>query len=981
MPPPSIESGSATVYELFRHWADKSPQRPAIQPQGSSAFTFRSLQQQITIGSEMLKSLGIGRNDRVAVALPERTDMALVCLMVCVRGVCVPLNPDYTRDEFERYLSATDSQLLVAEPGTTHPSREAAESLGIPVVGFKCSADSSESGFESVDAPPQAKVAEPSEFAQADDTAVVLLTSGSTAEPKRVPLTHRNIMDSARNVVASLELTDQDCALNTMPLFHIGGLVDLLIAPLSVGGSAVIGRDVSSKTALDCLTRYQPTWYQGVPTMLQDLVTRAQSSEANPKAILRFIRSVSAPLDNGIKRDVESCFHAPVVEIYGMTETTGVITSNPLDVRLQKPGSVGRCVGPDVAIVDEAGNHARANQTGEVIVRGSTVMGGYEGPPQTNDGVFIGAWLRTGDEGYLDDGGYLFLSGRVKEIINRGGEKISPREIDAVAMSHPAVSEAAAFPQVHLSLGEEVAIAVVTKPNATWNESEFTDFLSSKLAYFKVPRKVERVTHLPKTPSGKLRRHALAETYGGVIKRVEGADFVAPHSPLSMQLATTWESALGVSPVGLHDNFFDLGGDSLKAATFVSELQQTLQQPIQVFALYDHPTVAEFECYLKQHVVAESTDSSLQSAASPSQAIYTSVAAYMSGWQGQRRTPDSLIVGRNTLGSRSPLFWCTQSYGEFAQLAKHLSDDQPIYGLRSLYQTPDKSADANGMIAARYVDEILAIQPSGPYIVGGFCEGGKVAFEIARQLRAQHLGVALLCLQDQFVPQSYDGRVALFFCPSGKHSPYQHFYQPQCGWSKFYTGGMNVHVSDGSHDEYYVEPHVITFARQLTEEMDVALATPLNNSAQMPRLQILSDDAYQANIVASVPAHLKPRALHTVVVTVTNISPQAWQPTDESGLILGCRWRNRSGALRSPLASHCVIEETVAPGATVSFDLVVRVPAKPAFRVLEIDMIDDGVAWFSDTGSHAARFNVNILPGAAVLNRLWNSKPEGVRHV
>ena len=192
---------------------------------------------------------------------------------------------------------------------------------------------------------------------------------------------------------------------------------------------------------------------------------------------------------------------------------------------------------------------------------------------------------------------------------------------------------------------------------------------------------------------------------------------------------------------------------------------------------------------------------------------------------------------------------------------------------------------------------------------------------------------------------------------------------------------MNVHVSDGSHDEYYVEPNVTTFARQLTEEMDVALAAPLNNSAQMPRLQILSDDAYQANIVASVPAHLKPRALHTVVVTVTNISPQAWQPTDESGLILGCRWRNRSGALRSPLASHCVIEETVAPGATVSFDLVVRVPAKPAFRVLEIDMIDDGVAWFSDTGSHAARFNVNILPGATVLNRLWNSKPEGVRHV
>lgn len=968
-----------TIYSFITRHAATTPAADAILSSKNVAVSYCELEQLIIHGVEHLNSIGIGRNDRVATVLPQGPDMACASLIVSSGASCTPLNPDYTQSEFERYFSLLGAKLLVTAQNFGNPAREAAKKLAIPIIEFNAASNRNTTCFDTdPDNTKYTQTPNATGLSLPGDVAFVLLTSGSTSEPKLVPLTQRNVSVSAHNMTNSLALNANDRCLNMMPLFHVGGLVDLLVAPLLSGGSVIVGANQHSETFFECMTQFQPTWYQGVPTMLQDLISHAGINDQPLKNnSLRLIRSVSAPLGTVAKADIERYFQVPVVEIYGMTETTGLITSNGLIPDDQRSGSVGTTAGPIVKIIDPAGNPARLNQIGEIIVSGENVMAGYDDNPEANNEAFIGEWLRTGDEGYLDEDGFLYLTGRIKEIINRGGEKISPREIDDLATIHPSVREAATFPVIHESLGEEVAIAVVRQPNAELTERELTDFLSQQLAYFKVPRKVLFLDQLPKNANGKLQRHILAQDYGGAESNASTIEFVPPTSPTAIKLAATWERTLGIVPIGLNDNFFDLGGDSLKAATFISELQQDWQQSIQVFALYDHPTIAEFDQYLENLPQTSKTETGVglsQHFTTLRHPMYQELAAYLTGWQGQRATPESLLVGRNTLGSRQPLFWCVQGFSEFAQLAKHLGSDQPVYGMRSLYLTSDKSDRANHALAAHYIDEILTIQPAGPYLVGGFCEGGKVAFEIAQQLKQKNHEISLLCLQDQFIPQPYDGRIAFFFCPSGKHSPYQHYRQPERGWSKFYTGERSVSMSCGTHDEYYSKPSIESFSADLKREIQRAQTS--NSPISLPTvkdLKILPDDAYQATIQAQVPRFLKPNDSKDIPVTLTNNSQHNWEPTDISGIILGNRWLNNSGKPRSGLDGCTPLHKQVRPGASITLNLRIQVPAKISQRQLEIDLVDEGISWFKDKGSKPARFNVSIVPASVFWNRVWKS--------
>jgi acyl-CoA synthetase (AMP-forming)/AMP-acid ligase II len=226
---------------------------------------------------------------------------------------------------------------------------------------------------------------------------------------------------------------------------------------------------------------------------------------------LRLVRSSSAALAPQVMARLEAVFRAPVIEAYGMTEAAHQMASNPLPPRQRKPGSVGVAAGPEVAIMDPAGRLLAAGETGEVVIRGDNVTSGYLANPQANAAAFSEGWLRTGDQGWMDEDGYLRLTGRLKEIINRGGEKISPREVDEALLDHPAVAQVVTFALPDEKLGEEVAAAIVLRDGAAATEAEIRDFARARLAAFKVPRRVVFVPEIPKGPTGKMQRIGLAE--------------------------------------------------------------------------------------------------------------------------------------------------------------------------------------------------------------------------------------------------------------------------------------------------------------------------------------------------------------------------------------------------------------------------------------------------------------------------------------
>ncbi|HMP39897.1 MAG TPA: AMP-binding protein [Roseiflexaceae bacterium] len=344
-----------------------------------------------------------------------------------------------------------------------------------------------------------------------DDIAMILHTSGTTSRPKRVPIRHRNLAASARNIAGTYDLAPEDTALCVMPLFHIHGIVASLLATLFSGGTVICPPGFDALRFFGWLAEFRPTWYSAVPTMHQLLLTRAERNaeiiRANP---LRFIRSSSAPLPPVIMERIEATFNAPLLEAYGMTEASHQMTSNPLPPRIRRAGSVGYGFGVDVGIMDETGTLLPIGTRGEVVVRGANVVDGYENNPEANALAFVDGWFRTGDQGVLDSSGYLTLTGRLKELINRGGEKISPLEIDDILLRHPAVAEALAFAVPHKTLGEEVHAAVVLRTPVS--ERELRDHCAAALADFKVPRVVHILEELPRGATGKLQRISMART-------------------------------------------------------------------------------------------------------------------------------------------------------------------------------------------------------------------------------------------------------------------------------------------------------------------------------------------------------------------------------------------------------------------------------------------------------------------------------------
>jgi acyl-CoA synthetase (AMP-forming)/AMP-acid ligase II len=492
--------------------------RSVIAPgRGPLSYPGFMAQVEYTVGA--LNDRGIGRNDRVAIVLPNGPEMATAFVAVASGAATAPLNPAYRRQEFRFYLEDLGARALLVEEGSDSEAIDAAQEVGIRLLEIRVDPHQPAGTFEfvgdSVEGKNPGVTPGGRGLAKADDVALVLHTSGTTSRPKIVPLTQRNICASALSIASTLSLTAADRCLNVMPLFHIHGLMAAVLASLSAGASICCTPGFNALKFFGWLQEVNPTWYTAVPTMHQAILARAdRNREIIDLAHLRFVRSSSSSLPPQVMAELEKTFGAPVIEAYGMTEASHQMASNPLPPRPRKPGTVGIAAGPEVAIMDEAGLLLSAGSVGEIVIRGPNVTSGYEGNPEANATGFTDGWFRTGDQGVMDGEGYLTITGRLKEIINRGGEKISPREVDEVLMDHPAVEQVVTFAVRHDKLGEDVAAALVLREGSQATEGELREFAANRLAPFKVPRTVIILDEIPKGPTGKLQRIGLAAVLG-----------------------------------------------------------------------------------------------------------------------------------------------------------------------------------------------------------------------------------------------------------------------------------------------------------------------------------------------------------------------------------------------------------------------------------------------------------------------------------
>jgi acyl-CoA synthetase (AMP-forming)/AMP-acid ligase II len=499
---------------------DKPSPAPAILAPDREPLSYGGLRDLCDRTVERLNALGIGRGDRVAIVLPNGPEMAAAFIAISAAATTAPLNPAYREDEFEFYISDLGARALVVAEGAETPAIAVARRHGARILRLVVPVGAAAGVFtlEPEEGARLAPAASPG-LAEAEDVALVLHTSGTTSRPKIVPLLHRNITASTLHIATSLALTPEDRVLNIMPLFHIHGLVAAVASTLEAGGSIYATPGFDALRVFRWLEDAQASWYTAVPTMHQAILARAsRNRELVERLKLRLIRSSSASLPPQVMRELEATFRCPVIESYGMTEAAHQMTSNPLPPQVRKPGSVGLPAGPLVRLADAEGRFVPAGGEGEVVISGPNVTPGYENNPKANADSFFEAegrrWFRTGDQGRFDAEGYLTITGRIKEIINRGGEKVSPLEVDNVLMEHPAVRQVVTFALPHPKLGEEVAAAVVLAEGAEASEQELRAFAAERLADFKVPRKFVFVTEIPKGATGKLQRIGLAQRLG-----------------------------------------------------------------------------------------------------------------------------------------------------------------------------------------------------------------------------------------------------------------------------------------------------------------------------------------------------------------------------------------------------------------------------------------------------------------------------------
>lgn len=597
------QTHARSVPELLNHAASIDPDASAIvDTQADAEISYSALSGAV---SDLAAALVAGtpkrqeqRRPRIGLVLPNGPRLTVALLASAIAGEATPFNPALTVAEFERYFSVTGVNVVVLSDTEDGPAAIAAAALDLPVLRLR-------NDFSILGVSGAEKVVPP----DPDDIAMVLMTSGSTGVPKIVPLRHRNVCKSARDVAGSLELGTDDRCLVMWQQFHIGGLVDLLLAPLSVGGTIILTQGFNAAGFFDLRNRYAPTWFQGVPTSLGEILRYAESQNiANGSGSLRLIRSVAAALTPAVQTRLETFFDVPVIRTLGMTEAAPLITSTRLPPAVDKLGSVGRPCGPELCIFGEDGSAVETGVSGDIAIRGENVFPGYENDADANAAAFRDGWFFTGDRGHVDEDGDLFITGRVSEQINRGGYKIMPAEVEEALSRHADVREAAVFGVAHPTLGEDIAAAVVTKAGASITAGDLRDHLGNIVAPNKIPARIVIRETLPRNPVGKVDRLALALEISAL---TDDTSLLVPARDATEKLiADIWMRELELPEIGIRQDFMMIGGDSLSALRVIVAMEQAFGCPMPDEVVENLTTIEEVAAALSARDIRASDSSS-----------------------------------------------------------------------------------------------------------------------------------------------------------------------------------------------------------------------------------------------------------------------------------------------------------------------------------------------------------------------------------
>tara|TARA_B100001142_G_C14302369_1_gene643290 strand:+ start:363 stop:1856 length:1494 start_codon:yes stop_codon:yes gene_type:complete len=478
----------------------------AISIPGQFEINYSKLKSLVNETSEQLNSFGTINEKPIVIVLGNNAEFIISFLSVTnTNAVVAPLNPEFTEDEFKFYLEDISPSLVITTEN--HKVISEAKSKNIPIGIVDYNGESLKIDFRG-SGPDNKNYTSANE----NNSCLFLHTSGTTSRPKGVPLKHKNLLKSLTNIVETYELNKEDIAMVVMPLFHVHGLIGVALSTLASGGQIVIPAKFSASAFWDIQNKYNATWYSAVPTIHQILLLRADQDKA-PKKSFRIIRSCSAALAPSVLNDLEKRFGAPVLEAYGMTEASHQMSSNPLPPEERKAGSVGKPTGLEINIMsmEKLGEMLDIDQVGEIVIKGENVTSGYHNNNDANKEAYVNGWFRTGDQGFIDKDGYLSLTGRIKELINRGGEKISPLEVDSILINHPSVNEAVCFAFADVKYGEVVHAALVVNSEVT--EKDIQEFCSKSLASFKIPEKIYFTDKLPRTATGKIQRRNVAKFF------------------------------------------------------------------------------------------------------------------------------------------------------------------------------------------------------------------------------------------------------------------------------------------------------------------------------------------------------------------------------------------------------------------------------------------------------------------------------------
>ena len=485
---------------------NQDPHHNAIECPGCEPLTYRDLRQQILYVVRTLNLMGFHRNDRIAVITPAGPETAVIIISVMAGFTVIPLNPQYREQEFADIFSRLSIKAIIVQKEGQTAATNVAMLRNIPIIQLV--PVSNIAGKFDLSPAVLNGLVEP-EFAIAPDNAYILLTSGATAESKVVTKTQKQWIVGMWRTCIYQKITSADRCLHIIPYFHGLGGGSLLLSPLISGATVICTKDFIPSDFLHLLLTYRPTWYMASPALhagiLREIKKRPSDELKNNS--LRYIRSGMAFLPKDVRRELESTLGVPVIESYGSSEVGNVSLNLP-----PKEGSVGIPFVDYLEVIDENDEPLKPGGIGEIIIKDSGLFNGYENAPEENRAAFIDGWFRTGDLGYLDDEGYLFLTGRKKEMINKGGEKISPSEIDAVMKSHPLVRDAMAFGIAEPVLGEDIA-AMVVPADERITETDLRMYLIDRLVQFKIPKRIYFVDAIPKTPTGKPQRYIGTQRY------------------------------------------------------------------------------------------------------------------------------------------------------------------------------------------------------------------------------------------------------------------------------------------------------------------------------------------------------------------------------------------------------------------------------------------------------------------------------------